>query len=99
MYVSVVPVGTVVPQLDDNGLALPDTWTDTGDALDGGVLPLLWKPPPQPDRTAPTKTAVATENARSESIERERAAITLKMKTQAGRRIDPMRDSGTTGHD
>jgi hypothetical protein len=74
-----------VPQVDDNGLALPDTWTDTGDVLDGGVLALLWKPPPQPDWTPQTKTAVATENVRSESIEQLRAAIMGTLETKAGR--------------
>jgi hypothetical protein len=78
-------VGVAVPQVDANGVALLDTWTDTGDVVDGGVLALLWKPPPQPDRAPPTKTAVAITNARYESIERQHARTIGTLKTQAGR--------------
>jgi hypothetical protein len=40
------PAAAVLPQLDENGL-VPDTWTETGPAVDGELEP---EPPPQPDR-------------------------------------------------
>jgi hypothetical protein len=49
--VSLVPVGTVLPQVADIELA-PDTWTDTADALAGE--PLLAVPPPHPHRNPHT---------------------------------------------
>jgi hypothetical protein len=69
--VSVVAVGTVLPQVADKGLA-PDTWADTGEPPDDELLPGLVYPPPQPDRTNRRPKAVsAGARRRAWSVEME----------------------------
>ena len=64
--VSVVPVGTVLPQVEDSGLE-PDTWAVTGE-VDGDDEPELLVPPPQSDSNAAASTNPVIEEARRKSV-------------------------------